>query len=54
MQSVIFCCNHEPLPEQLGREIPFCLLPLAGKPLIERSRGECCSSRMPDHFRPPL
>ncbi len=37
MQAVIFCCNHAPLPEQLGREMPFCLLPLAGKALVERA-----------------
>ncbi len=37
MQAVIFCCNHVPLPDPLAGELPFCMLPLAGKPLVERA-----------------
>lgn len=37
MQAIIFCCNHAALPEQLALEVPFCMLPLVGKPLVDRA-----------------
>lgn len=41
MNAVIICCNHAPMPEPLAAVVPFCLLPVGDKSIIEHMIEHC-------------